>query len=135
MCVITYGLPIIINHDNNNTYFEYIICINKTYICLSWNSCLWWWWSWSWSLSFIHLTLTLREIDSQCNRQYSVYNYRKRNVKCYFKAGFNLLNNKSWECKVYSIFSDVTRFCEFCHLPIGESITNYKTYKQQDLIK
>ena len=22
-----------LNHDNNNTYFEYIICINKTYIC------------------------------------------------------------------------------------------------------
>ena len=96
-----------LKHDNSNTYtyFEYIICINKTYICWSWNSCLWLWWSWSLSLSlsFIHLTLTLltltltqtftltwkcwflahtlRGIDSQWNSQYSVYNYRKRNVK------------------------------------------------------
>jgi len=39
-------------------------------------------------------------------------------MKCYFKAGFNLINNKSWECNVFSIFSDIKRFFGFCHLPI-----------------
>jgi hypothetical protein len=35
------------------------------------------------------------------------------NMKCYFKAGFNWLNNKSWECNVYNIFPTFRGFVGF----------------------
>jgi len=46
----------------------------------------------------------------------------------YLKHTFNLLYNKSTESNVYSIFSDIARFCEVCPLSITYCIALYISY-------